>query len=107
MHYSLLRRDMRLYCHPMAKRWLFLQFFLIGRRKSLAEWIYSVDLTPTKIEKTLFGLFDRANLPKFPDTDMIELYHLRSFPLFISCVEITYQEMLFHCNAVFFRYAGG
>lgn len=29
-------------------------------------------------------LFDRAQLPKLPDTDTIELYHLRSFPLFIG-----------------------
>ena len=28
-------------------------------------------------------LFDRANLPKFIDTDMIELYHLRSFPHYL------------------------
>ena len=29
-------------------------------------------------------LFDRTQLLKLPDTDTIELYHLRSFPLFIG-----------------------
>ena len=35
-------------------------------------------------------LFDRTQLPKLPDTDTIELYHLRSVPLFIGmyvCIE--------------------
>ena len=36
-------------------------------------------------------LFDRTQLPKLPDTDTIELYHLRSFPLFIGMYRILYN----------------
>ncbi len=34
------------------------------------------------------GLFDHTDLPKLPDTDVIEIYHLRSFPLQLIATSI-------------------
>jgi len=46
-------------------------------------------------------LFDRALLPKFSDTDMIELYHLRSFPQYL--IDATVGKFLVQTSGLAMR----
>ena len=87
-------------CYRLSIRLSFLIFTICSLENYFLFATFNINddvdrslLTEANVEQSIKGgvkivsralLFDRAQLPKLPDTDTIELYHLRSFPLFIG-----------------------